>query len=155
LQRAIELANQALGSLKGKRIAVLGLAFKPETDDVRDAVSISLVRSLLAEGANVIAYDPAAMQNAREIFLDRITYARDPSECIENADSCLIVTEWEEFKDIPPKTFLERMRCPVVIDGRRIYDADRFSTAGTQFLAIGMGPREKVTKQLEATSGWV
>jgi len=141
-QRAIQLAKRALVSLKGKRIALLGLAFKPETDDMREAVSIPLVRALLKEGAGVFAYDPAAMQNARAIFQDKITYARDPCECLEKADCCIIVTEWDEFKRIPPSTFIERMRRPIVIDGRRIYDACRFSEAGILFSAIGLGQRQ-------------
>jgi UDPglucose 6-dehydrogenase len=141
-QRAIQLVKHALGSLKGKRIAILGLAFKPETDDMREAVSIPLVRALLEEGADVFAYDPAAMRNARAIFHGKITYARDPCECLEQAACCIIVTEWDEFKSISPSTFIERMRHPIVIDGRRIYDARRFSEAGILFLAIGLGRRK-------------
>jgi len=139
--RAIELARDALGSLRGKRIAILGLAFKPDTDDMREAVSISLVQGLLAEGANVTAYDPAAMQNARRIFRNTITYAEDPYDCINQADCSIIVTEWDDFKTISPNEFAKRMRSPVVIDGRRIYDPDRFIEAGIQFSAIGLGPR--------------
>jgi nucleotide sugar dehydrogenase len=140
-QRAIQLAKQALGSLEGKRLAILGLAFKPETDDMREAVSIPLVQGLLAEGANVTAYDPAAMQNARRIFQDTITYAEDPYDCINQADCSIIVTEWDDFKTISPNEFAKRMRSPVVIDGRRIYNRDKFIEAGIQFSAIGLGPR--------------
>ena len=140
-QRAVQLAKQVLGSLKGKRIAILGLAFKPETDDMREAVSIPLIRGLLTEGANVVAYDPAAMQNARAIFRDRITYANDPCGCLDQADCCIIVTEWDEFKAIAPSAFLKRMRYPVVIDGRRIYSADEFSSEGIRFMGIGLGPK--------------
>ena len=140
-QRAVQLAKLALGSLKGKRIAILGLAFKPETDDMREAVSIPLIRGFLTEGANVVAYDPAAMQNAKAIFRDRITYASDPCGCLDQADCCIIATEWDEFKTITPRIFLERMRRPVVIDGRRIYSADEFSSEGIRFSGIGLGPR--------------
>ena len=140
-QRAVQMAKEALGSLKGNRIAILGLAFKPETDDMRDAVSVPLIRSLLTEGANVVVYDPAAMQNAKAIFRDRITYANDPCECVDQADCCIIATEWDEFKTITPRVFLERMRHPVVIDGRRIYSADKFSSYGIKFSGIGLGPR--------------
>jgi UDPglucose 6-dehydrogenase len=141
-QRAIQLAKHALGSLEGKRIAILGLAFKPDTDDMREAVSIPLVRALLEEGADVFAYDPVALRNARAIFQGKITYARDPCECLEQADCCIIVTEWDEFKRISPSTFIERMRRPIVIDGRRIYDARRFSEAGILFSAVGLGRRQ-------------
>jgi UDPglucose 6-dehydrogenase len=140
-QRAVELAKQALGSLKEKRIAILGLAFKPETDDMREAVSVSIIKDMLAEGATVVVYDPAAMQTARVTLAETVSYASDPVECITQADCCIIVTEWDEFRTIPPNTFLERMRRPIVIDGRRIYDADKFSRAEIEFSAIGLGPR--------------
>jgi UDPglucose 6-dehydrogenase len=140
-QRAVQLAKQVLGSLKGRRIAILGLAFKPETDDMREAVSVPLIRGLLAEGANIFACDPAAIENAQAIFQDRIAYTRNPRECLDQAECCIIVTEWEEFRAIPPSAFLERMRCPVVIDGRRIYSPGEFSSAGITFLGIGLGPR--------------
>jgi UDPglucose 6-dehydrogenase len=139
--RAVQLAKEALGSLRGKRIAILGLAFKPETDDVREAVSIPVIRGLLAEGAKVIAYDPAAMRNAHAVFEDRITYAQDQADCVTQADCCIIVTEWDEFRAITPETFLRLMRQPIVIDGRRIYDPDKFIGAGINFSAIGLGPR--------------
>jgi len=142
-QRALQLAKEALGSLRGKRIAVLGLAFKPETDDMREAVSIPLIRGLLADGASVIVYDPAAIDNARRILGDKVSYAPDSLRCLKDADCCIIVTEWDEFKTIPPGTFLERMRRPVVIDGRRIYDAHKFSGAGIRFSAIGLGPTDR------------
>jgi UDPglucose 6-dehydrogenase len=141
-QRAIQLAKHALGSLEGMRIAILGLAFKPNTDDMREAVSIPLVRALLEEGADVCAYDPAALRNAHVIFQDNIAYARDSCECLEQADCCIIVTEWDEFKSISPRTFVERMRRPIIIDGRRIYDACRFSEGGILFSAIGLGRRQ-------------
>jgi UDPglucose 6-dehydrogenase len=141
--RAVQLAKEALGSLRGKRIAILGLAFKPETDDMREAVSIPVIRGLQAEGAKVIAYDPAAMRNAHAVFEDRITYAQDQADCVTQADCCIIVTEWDEFRAITPETFLRRMRSPILIDGRRAYDRDRFSRMGVRFLAIGLGPTNR------------
>ena len=141
--RAIELAREALGSLRGKRIAILGLAFKPDTDDMREAVSVSLIEALLAEGASVVAYDPAAVDNARVVLEGKVSYAGDSLECLKDADCCIIVTEWDEFRTISPDTFLRRMRRPVVIDGRRIYDADKFSGAGIEFSAIGLQPRTR------------
>lgn len=138
-RKALQFAKQALRSLKGKRIAVLGLAFKAETDDMRQAVSIPIIRSLLREGAAVIAYDPAAMGNARAIFGNTIRYASDPVECIDQCDCCILLTEWKEFNTISPEKFIERMRRPVVIDGRRIYDARDFSRRPILFHAIGLG----------------
>ncbi len=141
-RRAIHLAKRALRSLKGKRIAVLGLAFKPKTDDMREAVSIPIIKGLLAQGAKVVAYDPAAMKNARGMFQDAIQYATNPRECMDSSDCCIIVTEWEEFKTLSPSDFVERMRKPVLIDGRRIYDAVDFTAAGVRFFAVGLGPLE-------------
>jgi UDPglucose 6-dehydrogenase len=108
---------------------------------MREAVSIPLTRRLLAKGAVVVAYDPAAMENARAIFHETITYARDPIECIQESDCCIIVTEWDEFRTISPDTFVEQMRKPIVIDGRRIYDVEEFSKAGVVLYAIGLGPK--------------
>lgn len=139
-ERAVGLLRRALGSLKEKKIAVLGLAFKPGTDDMREAVSIPIINTCLSEGAKIATYDPAAMQNARNILSHNITYATEPLECLNQADCCIIVTEWDEFKRIPPSAFVERMRRPLLIDGRRIYDATKFTRAGVEFLAVGLGP---------------
>jgi len=143
-RRAVALAKMNLGTLKGRRIAILGLAFKPKTDDMRDAVSIIVINSLLREGARIIVYDPRAMRRARAIFRNRIEYASSVSECLEETDCCIVVTEWKEFKAISPRTFARQMRRPVVIDGRRIYDPDRFSTAGVRYSAVGLGEKSPV-----------
>jgi UDPglucose 6-dehydrogenase len=139
-RKAVELAKKALGSLAEKQIAVLGLSFKPETDDMRDAVSIPIINGLLTEGARVTVWDPEAMVEARRIFGDRIRYATGALECLEQADCCILATEWAQFKKLRPKTFLEEMRHPVVIDGRRLYDPSEFKNAGIGFHAIGLGP---------------
>jgi UDPglucose 6-dehydrogenase len=141
-RKAIELAKRTYGPLNGSTVAVLGLSFKPNTDDMRAAVSIPIIRELLAEGASVVAYDPAAMKNARAIIGGDVTYAKDSISCIEHADCCILVTEWEEFGEIPPQTFLNKMRKAVVIDGRRVYDADRFWRAGVRLSGVGLGPRK-------------
>ncbi len=139
-RKALEFALDALGSLEKRKAAILGLAFKPYTNDMREAVSIPVINSLLAKGASVTAYDPAAIEDARKVFGNTIGYAKNSFECIEQADCCVIVTEWDEFKRMQPKTFLERMRQPIVIDGRRIYDAAEFLHVGIKFYAIGLGP---------------
>ena len=138
--KAVELAKQALGSLAGKQIAVLGLSFKPETDDMREAVSIPIINGLLAEGAKVTVWDPEAIVEARQIFGDRIEYATGALECLEQADCCILATEWAQFKKLRPETFIEKMREPVVIDGRRLYDPSEFRAAGIRFRAVGLGP---------------
>lgn len=137
---AVNMAERSLGSLKGKKIAVLGLAFKPNTDDMREAVSIPIIKALLRKRAYVFAYDSAASNNARKIFQDTIRYGETALECVRNCDCCIIVTEWDEFKDIHATDFRKLMRRPVVIDGRRIYDPEEFAKSGIKFLAIGLGP---------------
>jgi UDPglucose 6-dehydrogenase len=137
---AVQTARKALGTLQGRRIAILGLAFKPDTDDLREAVSIKIIDQLLQEGALVNAYDPAAMQNARAVFSNRISYSSSTEECIRDADCCILVTEWDEFKRIRPEDFKRLMRNPLVIDGRRIYDPKKFSDR-VEFYAVGLGER--------------
>jgi UDPglucose 6-dehydrogenase len=135
---AVELAKSILGSLKDKRIAVLGLAFKPNTDDVREAVSIKIVKALLSEGANVVVYDPKAMPNARRVLGETVVYAGSAEECLRGADCAIVVTEWDEFRKLRPEDFLRLMRTPVVVDGRRIYDPKEFSRK-LKYVAIGLG----------------
>ena len=139
-QRLVYLARKELGSFKGKKIVVFGLAFKPNTDDMRGSASIHIIRRLLAEGAIVIACDPAAVENAETIFRDKVVYTKNPIKCLDGADCCMVVTGWENFKGVPPLIFAKRMRRPFVIDGRGIYEADRFVRAGVKFSALGLGP---------------
>jgi len=140
--KVVELAKKLLGDLRGRRVAILGLAFKPNTDDMREAVSIKVVNKLLEERASVIAYDPAAMNNAQKNFEERIEYAQSIIECIKGADCCIIVTEWEEFKRLKPNDFIQHMKSPIVIDGRRIYDPKEFSQR-LKFAAIGYNARHR------------
>jgi UDPglucose 6-dehydrogenase len=139
---ALRFAENGLRSLRGKNIAILGLAFKPDTDDISNAVSIPLIQDLLRDEANVIAYDPMAQENARRVFHNAISYASTALECISEADCCIIVTEWTEFKNIKPDAFLDKMRNPLVIDGRRIYNEKEFRESGIKFRAVGLGPKE-------------
>ena len=131
--------SQGIGrTFTGKRIAILGLAFKPNTDDMREARSIPTITLLLNEGANIIAYDPVAIPNAKSIFRDKIEYAHSAIECLKDTDCCILITEWEEFKKLRPKDFIQHMKTPVLIDGRRIYDPKQFS-GKLKFKAIGLG----------------
>lgn len=136
--KAIQLSRELLGNLQGKRIAILGLAFKPNTDDMREAASIKIIQKLLREQTDITTYDPSAMTNAEKIFGNQIKYASSSIECIKEADCCIIVTEWDEFKKLQPKDFIQNMRQPVLIDGRRIYDPKKFSQK-LKFAAVGLG----------------
>jgi len=136
--KAVELCKELLGSLAGKRIALLGLAFKPNTDDMREARVIPIVNELLRQGVIVIAYDPVAANMAKSLFQNKIMYASSVKECLENAEGCILVTEWDEFKKLKPNDFVKIMKQPVVVDGRRIYDPEEFSKK-LKFAAIGLG----------------
>jgi UDPglucose 6-dehydrogenase len=136
--KAVQLCKDFLGNLKDKHIAILGLSFKPNTDDMREARAIPIINQLLKEGAKITAYDPVAVSNAKSIFQDRIYYASTAIECLKNADCCIIVTEWDEFKKLKPQSFVKNMRRPILIDGRRIYDPKLFGQKLT-FVAIGIG----------------
>ena len=136
--KAVEFCRQQLGRLEGKNIAILGLAFKPDTDDMREARVIPIVNQLLNEGANVTAYDPVAANMAKNIFQNKIQYAASAIDCLKNKDCCIIVTEWPEFKKLSPDDFAKNMKLPIVFDGRRIYNPEEFNKK-LRFTAIGLG----------------
>ncbi len=136
--KAVEYAKRFVGDLAKKHIALLGLAFKPETDDMREARVVPIVNRLLVEGASVVAYDPVAVPVAKTIFGDKIRYAASALECIAGADAAIVVTEWDEFKKLTPEDFLNHLKQPILIDGRRIYDPQIFGQKLT-FVAIGLG----------------
>lgn len=130
--RMVELAKEAIENLKNKNVAVLGLAFKPDTDDMREAASITIIKTLIKEGAKVKAYDPKAMENAKSIFHNSITYAKSAGDCLKDADICLIVTEWDEFK----KLDINSIKCPIV-DGRRVFNPNKVLDKGLIYKGIG------------------
>src|SRR6266481_5976462 len=115
------------GSLRGKTIAVLGLTFKPETDDMREAPSIALITALQDMGARVRAYDPVGMEQAKQVLVD-ITYCRDPYDCVEEADAVVIVTEWEQFRALDLERVRDLMACPVMVDLRNVYRPEDMKT---------------------------
>jgi UDPglucose 6-dehydrogenase len=120
--RMIELLTNRIGDIRNRRIAVLGLAFKNDTDDIREARSIPVIRELLARGATVAAYDPLAAENMRKLFPD-VEYQRNAGDALKDADACLIMTEWDEFGTLDQEFGL--MKSIVVIDGRRMVSLDR------------------------------
>jgi UDPglucose 6-dehydrogenase len=138
---AVEKAKRNLKELKGKTVAILGLAFKPDTDDMREAKSVAIIHQLLREGATVTAYDPVASSTAKSIFGNKINYASSAINCLKDADCCIIVTEWNEFRQLKPEDFKQHMRQPLIIDGRRIYNPTEYSKK-LEFEAIGLGPTQ-------------
>ena len=134
----VQLVRKQLGTLRGRRIAILGLSFKPGTDDLREAPSMRIIGRLLKEEASVIGYDPVAIENARKVLGRRIEYADSARSCLESADAAVVVTEWEEFKNLTPSDFKESMRHPILIDARRIYDPAAYAV-GLTYCAVGLG----------------
>jgi len=126
-----------MGPLKGKTIAVWGLSFKPKTDDMREAPSITIIEKLLAEGAAVQAFDPQAGRIARGIFGNRITLAEKSYDALAGADAMVLVTEWNEFREPDFARMRKLMRSPVIFDGRNLYSKDTMRTHGFTYFSIG------------------
>jgi len=125
------------GGLKGKKIALWGLAFKPETDDIREAPALYIIDELLAEGASVAAYDPEGMPNVKKLLGDKITYAADRYAVLEGADALLIVTEWSVFRTPDFDFMKEKLIAPVIFDGRNLYDLEKMKDCGFYYSSIG------------------
>jgi UDPglucose 6-dehydrogenase len=128
------------GRLEGRRIAVWGLAFKPRTDDVRDAPAIDLLERLLAGGAQITVYDPEAMENVRAMHGDRLTYADGPMEALDGVECLAIVTEWGDFRRPDFDEMIRRMRSPTVFDGRNLYLPAEMRARGFEYHSIGRTP---------------
>jgi UDPglucose 6-dehydrogenase len=135
---AVKVVSACGGSLTGKTIAVLGLTFKPNTDDMREAPSLVIVPALEAEGARVRAYDPHGMEEARKL-MPRLETAGDPYSCIEGADAMLILTEWDQFRALDFDRVKVALRKPVVIDLRNIYKPADLAAKGLTYVSVGRG----------------
>jgi UDPglucose 6-dehydrogenase len=135
-RRVVGKLKQHLGSLAGRRIALLGLAFKPDTDDMRDAASLVLAARLQGEGAEVRAYDPIAEQRARELLPD-VEISDSPASALEGADAAILVTEWPEFAELDWEESARRMANPLLVDGRNFLDPARLRAAGFTYEGIG------------------
>ena len=135
------------GSASGKRIAVLGLAFKPETDDMRDSPSVPLVHALAADGADLVAYDPEAMTQARPLLPDSVRYGANAIETVTGADAVVVVTEWNEFRALAPRPLRSLMRGDVVVDLRNVFEPVAMAAAGFRYSTIGRpsGPAERAS----------
>jgi UDPglucose 6-dehydrogenase len=130
------------GLLRGKTIAMLGLTFKPNTDDVREAPSIALITALQDMGARVRAYDPVGMEQAKQVLAD-VTYCRDPYDCVEEADVVVIVTEWEQFRALDLERLRDLMACPVMVDLRNVYRSEDMKKYGFAYTSVGRPPTKQ------------
>jgi UDPglucose 6-dehydrogenase len=128
------------GSVSGKRIAIWGLAFKPQTDDMREAPSLTLIDELLGAGASVAAHDPAAIHEAQRRLGDTVTFATSGYDALDGADALVIVTDWNEYRHPMFEVIREKLATPVIVDGRNLYDPKRMRTLGFRYHAIGRAP---------------
>jgi UDPglucose 6-dehydrogenase len=145
----------ALWTLRGKRLATLGLAYKGETDDVRESPAIDIIRKLLSAGALVTAYDPAAMQRAREVLApaENMRYVDSLYEAAKDADAVLILTDWKEFGKIDLERLSQTLRFPIVIDGRNLYDPQVMQDHGFTYVSVGRPTNQrKKNKTREPTA---
>jgi UDPglucose 6-dehydrogenase len=139
--RLFEKLQSALGpDLRSAKIAVWGLAFKPNTDDLREAPSLALIDRLLRAGATVVAHDPAALACARGSLGDAIRYAESNYDALEGADALVIVTDWNEYRHPDFHRMKAALRNPVVIDGRNLYHPERMKSFGFVYESLGRGP---------------
>ena len=150
---AVEHANDAqkhllfkklmhgLGSVSGKRIAIWGLAFKPNTDDMREAPALVLIEELLAAGADVVAHDPVAMHETERRIGTTITFAESSYEALEGADALVVVTDWNEYRHPDFERIKSTLRSPVIVDGRNLYDARKMRALGFTYSSIGRGTK--------------
>ena len=131
------ILSQMQSDVSGKTISILGLAFKPETDDMRDSPALDIIPELISKGANIIAYDPAAMQEAKSLLSDKVVFVADSEACIKDADACVIITEWNEFRAITAVRFLKLMKGKVIVDLRNVYLPSEMRDVGLNYTSIG------------------
>jgi UDPglucose 6-dehydrogenase len=151
-QRFLRKVRSALWTLRGKRLGVLGLAFKGGTDDIRESPAILLVQSLLQEGCKVAAYDPAAAERAREILNSNVEFVGSAYEAARGADALLILTEWEEFSALDLSRLHRELKYPIVIDGRNLYHPDAMAAQGFTYYSVGRQPTTPETQAADTGS---
>ncbi len=137
--RLFEKLSKALGNVHGKRVAVWGLSFKPQTDDMRESPALVLIDALIEAGAAVCAHDPVAMEEARRRLDTSIEFAETNYEAVRGADALVVVTDWNEYRHPDFERIKQLLRQPIVVDGRNLYDPDRMRTLGFTYHSIGRG----------------
>ena len=134
-----KIINKFGEDLTGKTFAVWGLAFKPKTNDMREAPAITIINDLLKRGAKILAYDPKAIEEAKFYFQDRITFAKNSYDALTNCDCMLLLTEWNEFRRPDFDKIKTLLKSPVIFDGRNQYNAERLKEKGFEYYQIGVG----------------
>ncbi len=133
----LKKARNKIDSFKGLKVAILGLTFKPGTDDLREAPSLDNISILLKEGAEIKAYDPVGVENYKKIYPNEIEYKKTPEQALENTDICFIFTEWDEIKKLRPEDYVRLMNTPLVYDGRNIYALEEMKNSEVEYYSIG------------------
>ncbi|PNE05758.1 UDP-glucose dehydrogenase family protein [Priestia megaterium] len=136
-QLLVEKIKSRFETLNNKKIAILGLAFKPNTDDMRDSPAIVIVKSLLELGASVVAYDPISMNKAKEVLPSNVVYVESCAEALKNADAAAIITDWDEFKNLNLLTLVNDMKTPILFDGRNCFELESTYQAGIEYYSVG------------------
>jgi UDPglucose 6-dehydrogenase len=137
-QTIVKRVEEMLGTFQGKTIGLLGLAFKPNTDDMREAPSIDIARMFIGGGAKVRAYDPVAAKNAH-ILLPTVTMFENPYDMAKDSDALVIITEWNEFKQLDLERIHTLMKTPILFDGRNVYDPAEVRSLGFSYQGVGRG----------------
>jgi UDPglucose 6-dehydrogenase len=140
-RRLFAKLRDLLGELRGRRIAIWGLAFKPNTDDMREAASLVLIEDLLDAGAQVVAHDPVAIHETQRRIGDRIEYASTNYDALGDADALVIVTDWNEYRHPDFGRIKDALKTPVVVDGRNLYDARKMKSLGFKYASLGRGAK--------------
>jgi UDPglucose 6-dehydrogenase len=148
--RFLRKVRSALWTLRGKRLGVLGLAFKGGTDDIRESPAMALVQTLLQEGCRIAAYDPAGQERAREVLGASVEFASNAYEAADGADALLILTEWDEFASLDLDRLHRQLKYPIVIDGRNLYDPESMAAHGFTYYSVGRAGVTPETLPLEA-----
>ncbi len=152
-RRFVSKVRSALWNLRGKRLGILGLAFKGDTDDIRESPAIEIVKMLLAEGCTVAAFDPAATERTQQVLPtgNNLRYATDAYDATTDADALLILTDWPEFSELDLRRINQSLRYPIVIDGRNLYDPSVMSDHGFTYLSVGR-PAAHPVRDMESSS---
>jgi len=139
-QRFLRKVRNALWTLRGKRLAILGLAFKGGTDDIRESPALLVTQALVREGCHICAYDPAAGERAREVLRDSVEFATNAYDAANGADALLILAEWEEFASLDLATLKKVLRYPIIVDGRNLYSPEEMAIHGFSYYSVGRAP---------------
>lgn len=135
-ERMIAKIEKEVGSFKGKQIGILGLSFKPNTDDMREAPSVAIIRALQERGAKIVAHDPAAMEESKKV-LKEVTYAADPYSVADGSDAIILMTEWNPFRNLDLDQIKKKLKSPIFIDLRNVYEPKKMAALGFQYTSVG------------------